>query len=239
MTELGNEARRLLDLVRTSDGPGHDDQRRVAQGVAASVGVLASSLAEAGSAAAFSAAAPMAARVATAGLVFKALGSSILGLGLGFAVAVPAALVASNPPGTTPAPRVLTVPAPTLEPAKPRSEPAPVAAAAPTARSRARAPVVAAGDNLAREVELLAAVQAELRTGQGQRALELLNAYEREAKGSTLGPERAAARVLASCAIGDVATARRVAGQFLAASPDSPVVPRIRRSCAFSTPRQK
>jgi hypothetical protein len=236
VTELGKEARRLIDLVRSADEPALADQRRVAQGVAASVGVLASSLAEAGSVAA-TLAVP-AARATTVGLLVKALSASALGLGLGFAVAVPAALVTSGPAETVPTVAVPAAPAPAPAPVVQQSPGEPASAGArepePTPRARSRVAEAAGDGALAREIALLAAVQGELRKGQGQRALELLDEHEREGKASTLGPERAAARVLALCAVGDARAARRAADAFLNTSPDSPVVPRIRRSCAFA-----
>jgi hypothetical protein len=86
---------------------------------------------------------------------------------------------------------------------------------------------------------LLASVQSELNAGRGRQALKLLDAHERRGQGSMLGPERAAARVLALCQVGDVAGARQLANEFLRSAPNSPVVPRIQRSCAFRASQSK
>jgi hypothetical protein len=87
-------------------------------------------------------------------------------------------------------------------------------------------------ETLAREAELIAAAQGALAKGQGERALALLAEHGREHPEGALAEERSAARVLALCQSGRVAEARGEAAAFLARAPRSPLVPRIRRSCA-------
>jgi hypothetical protein len=91
-----------------------------------------------------------------------------------------------------------------------------------------------AAASLAREAELLAAVQSDLRDDEPERALALLDEHERAYSGGALSEERRAARVLALCQAGQRDAARRLAIEFLAAAPRSPLVPRIQSSCAFA-----
>lgn len=84
------------------------------------------------------------------------------------------------------------------------------------------------------EMRLLEAAQAELASGRGERALELLSRHEREFPDAALGEERAFARVIALCQLGRSTEARAAADAFLRAAPRSPLVLRLRKSCAFS-----
>ena len=88
--------------------------------------------------------------------------------------------------------------------------------------------------NLNAEAKLLAEASGALGNGRAARALELLDKHERDYANGVLAEERTAARVLALCEIGRTAEARRQAELFLRSAPRSPLVPRVRSSCAFA-----
>jgi hypothetical protein len=251
MTELSTEARALLALTRASDGPTDANRRRVAQALAASVGAVGSSLVSPGVAAAAAKSAGTTAAatgVATGSSVLgKVLVSAIVGFGVGVAVAVPVTVVAQKPteqpqPTTTNAAiAIQSPPGPAGTLAWPAQAPILQRATAPegsTPRPRAST-IEGESSALTREVELLASVQWELNAARGRQALKLLDDYEGRGPASMLAPERAAARVLALCQVGEVAGARQLANEFLRSAPNSPVVPRIRRSCAFRSSQSK
>jgi hypothetical protein len=91
--------------------------------------------------------------------------------------------------------------------------------------------------SLAEETRLLHAAQRELASKHAVAALELLDEHAVRFPGGALAEERSAARVLALCALGRSAEARRVAEAFVSSSPQSPLVPRLRGSCALSRPK--
>jgi hypothetical protein len=116
--------------------------------------------------------------------------------------------------------------------AEPGESTAGSAAAVPTDRApqvRSKTPA-----SLTREAELLAAVQDELRANKAGRALELLDEHESAYSGGALSQERQALRVLVLCQTGQREAARHLAVEFLTAAPRSPLVPRVRSSCAFA-----
>ena len=86
--------------------------------------------------------------------------------------------------------------------------------------------------SLEAEARGLSAIQAALSRGDGRTALQLLGEQEREFPRGALDQERAAARVLAWCAAGQVEQAALARGRFLAAYPSSPWAKRVRESCA-------
>jgi hypothetical protein len=91
--------------------------------------------------------------------------------------------------------------------------------------------------NLAAESRALAAVQRALRDGEGELALRLLDAQDREFARGVLGEERAAARVLGSCSAGKTLEAARARAAFEARYPGSALLARVRSGCAASTVR--
>lgn len=88
-------------------------------------------------------------------------------------------------------------------------------------------------DGLSRQVAAIREARAAIRRGDGTTALSALDRGLPPGQSGPLEQEAILARVSALCLLGDVATARRTAEQFLARFPDSLLAPRIRNSCAF------
>ncbi|HEX6273935.1 MAG TPA: hypothetical protein VFZ53_12895, partial [Polyangiaceae bacterium] len=110
-------------------------------------------------------------------------------------------------------------------------------AAAPVtpAASHTTSPVASTGaTSLAEETRLLQAAQRELARKNTAAALALLEEHATRYPHGALAQERSAARVLALCDLGRTAEAREAAEAFVRASPQSPLVPRLRGSCALS-----
>jgi hypothetical protein len=257
MTELSSETRALFEMVRECDGPTPADRERVTSSLAGKLGVAVPTLL---AGATTSAAAGAAGRIATgaapatAGILSstaaKIFIAGLVGVALGVAVVVPNARTARTEAeapsidGTamTPAARATVNGAakPDTLATLPKSEAESRANVADSVRAAHRAdkppPAIAhSAALLTREAELLAAVQAKLAANEPAGALELLDAHEREYPGGALAQERAAARVLALCQAGQTELARRHAIEFLRIAPRSPLVPRIKRSCAFAS----
>jgi hypothetical protein len=106
---------------------------------------------------------------------------------------------------------------------------APAVAAFPSEASSA-SPVPALA--LSVEARALAKVESALKEGLGAEALRLVEEQRQQFGRGALQPERAAARIVALCAVGRVTDARAAAADFLATSPRSPLAARIRASCA-------
>jgi hypothetical protein len=87
--------------------------------------------------------------------------------------------------------------------------------------------------SLSAETRQLEAAQEQLAAGQGQRALEILDRHRAEFPAGALAEERDFARVIALCQLGRQSEASASAQAFLRATPSSPLVPRLRKSCAF------
>ena len=83
------------------------------------------------------------------------------------------------------------------------------------------------------EVQLLEDAHRELSAGRAARALALLDEHGARFPSGELRGERMAARVFALCELGRIDEARRAAELFLAFAPSSPLVPRVRASCAL------
>jgi hypothetical protein len=125
-----------------------------------------------------------------------------------------------------------------------REEPASGGSASPRHDGRPAAPALGLGaekradglpaqPNVGAETALLESAQRELASGQGERALELLERHEARFPNAALSEERAFARVIALCQLGRRAEARASAEAFLRLAPRSPLLPRLRKSCAF------
>jgi hypothetical protein len=133
------------------------------------------------------------------------------------AAVVPPPAPAAIEPAGAPAPSALTLlPAPTQR--ETHAAP-PRASAAPARPSSLRA-----------ELSLLSQVQAALQRGEGDEALRLLD--EHRTSDRQLHAERAAARVLALCAVGKTEEARRAAAAFTRQHPGSVQTSAVARSCA-------
>jgi hypothetical protein len=145
------------------------------------------------------------------------------------AVPITTSEVAADPPQDARVPEKSRAPSDrartTRESIEPRSPPA------ATIEAHAPAAATEAG-TLAPELALLEHVQAELRSGQGTRALELLDNSSLAIEHSQLRAERLAAEVFAACQAGDLERARRVMKRFLDEYPNTPMAARVRASCA-------
>jgi hypothetical protein len=232
-TELSPDARAILDAGRDLDGPGDLARTRVRRALlikaAAGGGTTLAALS--------AAAAPSSAVALPLAKILVPLVIVIAG-GIGGTVAWRAQR-GEAPVPTWSAKRAAVV-APVIVTA-PATAPAATAAdlghpAAPAHRVHIVPPVraVASANRLAEETALLAAANAELRGGDAQGALALLNDYDRRYPAGVLREEVLATRVIARCRIGlapDVAS-RRAADVFLARHPASPLGPRVKSSCA-------
>jgi hypothetical protein len=89
-------------------------------------------------------------------------------------------------------------------------------------------------ESLAEEVKLLASVNFAIQSHDGNQALRLLRAYDRQFKKPQLIEERAAASVLALCASGQVEAARAAAKRFQSNFSRSPLTARVLDSCIAS-----
>jgi hypothetical protein len=258
MTDLTPDARSILDAGRDLDGPGDLEKARVRRALFAKIAAGGAVLAAASTAAADggavaggatatgAAAAPAA--VTTYAAVATPLAKILIPLAIVFGgaaggvVAWRAQRAMAPAPVTTPAPAPVPV-APPIAPVieqTPPPPPAPAArpAPAPAHHVRAAAPVHAEAappttNRLAEETALLAAANAELRRGDGRRALSLLDDYDRRYPSGVLREEVLATRVIARCQLGATPdkAARRGASAFLARHPASPLAPRVRSSC--------
>ena len=156
----------------------------------------------------------------------------------------PASPVRTSAP-TSPAPAVAPAPVP-VTPAPVPVVPVPVAPSA-TQEAPRPVPVVTAArdrrtepsevDTMAEELRLLRESRRALDQGDGRAALALVQTHARRFPRAQLAEEREATRVLALCASGDTAAASRAGQSFVSRYPQSPQLPRVRRSCAFEPAR--
>ena len=107
-----------------------------------------------------------------------------------------------------------------------RGEPTPVVPLA------APAPSVPA---ISQEMRLLEVAQRELSAQRASAALVSLQEHARRFPSGALSQEREAVRILALCQLGRQSEARRAAKVFLRSAGASPLVPRIRESCAMNS----
>lgn len=101
-------------------------------------------------------------------------------------------------------------------------------------KSSERAPAASADapiDTLAEELSLIHAAQSELRRGDPDRAIAILDAHASRFPHGVLRDERLALDVLALCARGDVDAARAVKSELERSSPRSSHLGRLASSC--------
>lgn len=252
MSELSYEAKALIRRAGTADGPSRADRARVKRRIVAGIAAAGTTLAGGGTVAS---GAPAALGAVSAG---KMTVASVLlwlaaGAGLGSVVSVPAVVstyrraeaVRTAVPATAP----LSAPAAVRPPIEPASDPLRAAAAPITEKTernerisehrdpgRSRAAAATGAASLAEETRLLEAAQRELAKNQGGAALAMLDEHAARFPSGALSEERSAARILALCGVGRTGEARSAAKAFIAASPSSPLVPRLESSCASSEP---
>src|SRR5690606_34706117 len=99
------------------------------------------------------------------------------------------------------------------------------------ASTSARGTPQAPPTSLAAELALLRHVRAALATGDGAKALQLLD--EHDTTDRQLREERQVARILALCSAGNEGAAREAAQRFLLIYPTSVHRPSLKRSCAL------
>jgi hypothetical protein len=86
-------------------------------------------------------------------------------------------------------------------------------------------------DDLAAELDLLRQVHAALRARQADRALVLLDRYDRTVRAGRLDEEAQAARVSALCQLGRQTEARAVLARFAVRWPGSVLATRLQSGC--------
>jgi hypothetical protein len=251
MTELGRDAKSLVEAASGGDEPTAENRARVRAAIAATlVAAAAASGATTMAAAKGSAAAAGAAGSAIPGSVATALVSLALVSALGVGTAM---YVRSSTPANKTVPSMATravalaTRAPPHSPARAATISAP-AEAAPLPAERAvgekRLPVSTppsaavpartrvSGTSVEAEMLLIGQAREALQSGHAAHALVVLYEHGHRFPSGALGEERDAMRVTSLCALGRVAEASAAASQFLRAFPDSPHAGRVRASCA-------
>jgi hypothetical protein len=234
MTELDQDARRVLELTRQARTPTDDDKARVERLLGSALLLGATSAHAAGGGAA--------SKVVGTTLAAKWAGVALLAVagGAGYAgwrtwqvpqESTAAAITATAPERPSEPVRAADVPVPAAEPVTPDESPDKEAArsvARPTA-SPARAS--AARGTLPEELDLLHDAQAKWRAGNASAALGLLSEHRRRFPRSMLGPERDALTVLSLCATNRTAQAKQLAHRFLQTAQHSPLRTSVEESC--------
>jgi hypothetical protein len=234
VNERDPELERLFRAARREEAPTDDDRLAVRTALASRITT----------AAAAGAVVSLSTRVATAGIA-KTTVLAWFGAGLAAGTTVGAVVTATvvySSRSTTLEPRPTATAAASTTPPRqpsraPELPPPPAEASAPAPADSGRpAPMTTVAPSpapsLALETRALGDVQRELRDGRPESALRLLDAQARAFAKGALHEERAAARVIALCAAGRVAEARRARQRFLETYPQSPSADRVRASCA-------
>jgi len=250
---LSDEGRRIVDEARAAYGPSDQDRSRVGASLWLRVTAAAGAASAASSGSSAAAAPPagfLAGKGAVVGLAALVLaGGASVGYwwsshdtrprapsSAGAGSARTAAEVAHPaPPSSTPS-------ASELENARrdERQDDKEIEPHARASRSRltgpprtthAKAAPAELGPDVAGEIALLNDAQRALAGGQPDRALALLDRHARQFPRGSLSEERAAARIIALCALGRVTTARAEAAAFVRRAPASPLAERVQAAC--------
>lgn len=241
MSELGPEAREILQKGRLADEPTAADRARVKRALIATIAASAAATAaeQGAQAAAAKGAGSASAFYAMTG--WKALvGVLVIGAAVGTAGLLPE----KKPPFAKPmihrAVALLSLPQMQRSAEEPENHaetnaplpPSPLQNPQPSkAKSIASAGDAEPNDTLSEETQRLMEAHGALQGGDAEKALQLLDEKEAGATGQKLKEERAAARVLALCKIGRIDEANREAAVFLEKSPRSPLAERVRKAC--------
>jgi len=240
MQELSDEARSMLDVVRDAHDPSAADRRRVRGDMVARLGAAA----VISSSAKLAAASGAGSAAATGGLVVTAkwaIGLTLLGVAGASAVVAQRHSAAAGPPRQVAAraperPRALPVAPPVVASAAAMpgpsaatavDEPAPGAKHRPRLASQSMTPDQPAADELSEEVRVLGQARLQLRQGQADRALGLLDAEVHRFEHGALREEFLAARILALRELGREGDARASAAEFAAELPGSALLPKV------------
>jgi hypothetical protein len=113
---------------------------------------------------------------------------------------------------------------------------APSASNTAESRTRAAPPITQSPSTLAAEAAAIDHARRVLAAGSPNLAVELLSRYERESPTHALAPEARVLRIQAEKARGNGALAKQLAQKFLAAHPDDPHAPRVRRVLSPGSP---
>jgi len=248
MSDLSDDARALIAATRHGDDPRPADEDRVRRAVLLRVGATA----VAGAAAVTLGRQAIAAGTAKGGLAWSTLlGSG--GVKLLAAVALGGTVTATgyvalrhkpveqetlqNPPRVAAQPSAV-VSAPLATAADSEAPLAvddlPVASTDRAGDSRPTPMAPRKPSNLMAEVAAVGSANRSLREGNPEEALRILDAHAGMLQDGTLREETAVSRILALCQLGRAAEAKVEAMKFLQAWPSSPLVPRVKASCAFS-----
>lgn len=220
MSELGPNAKQLIDAGRKAFKPTEADRQRV---LSALMPQLGASLAPAAAATAQGFG-----KGAFAKLSLAVVGIGVVGGGL---LLVQPTETPTESPSVQPT--VLTAPAPTEvrdvpeTPAPPPTTEAVVEAPESTVTRAQRS-----ADRLAEEVEILSRAGTALRSGRPSAALKALDEHQRRFPSGVLSQERSAARVQALCALGRTDDGLRELKRLERAAPGSPHVVRAQKACA-------
>jgi hypothetical protein len=260
MSELGPQAKALLDAALDGDEPTPEERARVRTAIAANLAVGAAAVGQSAAAAKTAAAGAVGAGSAAAGtgtavgIAAKAVLSltlvSAVGAGTTLYVrsssshrearppTVPSFVQTASPGGRSLPPEVAApVAAPamattSLESSKPSAKPLASAAAPP---SVVHAHTRSTSSDVEAEVLLIGEAHRALQSGNASGALVMLDEHARRYPAGALGEERDAARIAALCALGRVAEGRDAADRFLREFPSSPLAARVRTSCGAAS----
>ena len=247
MSELGSEARSIVDAARGAEKLPRESRSRIKHAVLAQVAALGAASTAAGGAAAMS----VATKVTLIALTATVLGGGSYSLWTWkrreAAPATTTARAESPRPSRPVAPAVVAPTRP--EPAasetrrrdgvrsgarRPVPGPAPVFERLPnpgSAEPSVSAPPSRTIQSLSPELLMLQRAQEDLRAGLPAQALRRLQEYDRQFVKGTLDQERQAIEAIARCQIGLDPAARARAERFLRQSPESPLAGRVRTAC--------
>ena len=244
MSELGPEARSILDAARAGDEPNDDDRRRVRAKVMRRVGIgvaVATTTTAASTAAAGTSTVVAGAGLSALGkLAFVAVGLVVVSGGA-YAVHEARQRHAVQPPAiastmsvgsaTIVAPPVVIAPtiAPTMAPTMAPTASPSTESLAPKTTTPSVKKVTSTMDA---EIDLLQQANAGLASGNYARALALYDEHAAKFPNGALSQERAGGRAIALCGLGR-ADARANAERFVEAHPDSPLVARVKPACGL------
>ena len=227
MSDLGPDARAILESARNSDDPSDAQCARVRRSLLASVAVAGTvplAASSTAAAAALKVVLPIAVVVAGsvgAGVWWHARHGSVQGIA---PTRAPISVPASN-----------TSPSLSLAPTSPAVDVGKVVdaprARRTTASSEARNAPVAPHNRLEDETRLLGQVNEALRAGNPTGAQALLDDYDHRFPAGVLREEMQATRVIARCQATPGPFAQEAARQFLVQHPASPLAPRVASSC--------
>jgi outer membrane biosynthesis protein TonB len=258
MSHSFNSLDELLHTVRRTENPNADDRRAVRRGLSALFATAVTTSTAVASAAAKPALLssflwPFVTGALLGGAVIVT--SAVASHPQMFGVGTPSNAAGAVRPGAAPlvAPSELSppgempsaVPAPQSEPRVPEPqptpevrEPEPRTPAPPQTPAPANVPVAEPASveprspqSLEAESRALAEAQRALRDNDAEWALSMLAAQDRTFSGGVLGEERAAARVLATCAAGRLDEGRAAAERFQKQYPGSLLTERVRQAC--------